>query len=63
VRVYFGAAARVRTRLTATRCPVPGERDDSRTVTQRLHVQPEIPTALDREFGLHGSYALRRPIR
>ena len=57
VRVCLPAAPPVRTRSLATRCPALGEPDDSRTATQRLHVWRRIPTAFDREFGLHGSMA------
>jgi len=63
VRDCFSVARRVRTRLLATRCRALGEPDDSRIATQRLHGGPGIPIALDREFGLHGSYARRRPTR
>jgi hypothetical protein len=63
VRVCFAVAPRVRTRLLAIRCRALGEPDDSRIATQRLDGEPEIPTAFDREFGPHGSYARRRPIR
>jgi hypothetical protein len=51
------------TRLLATRCLALGEPDDSRIAKQRLHGRLGIPTAFDREFGLHGSYARRRPTR
>jgi hypothetical protein len=63
VRDCFSVAPRVRTRLLATRSRALGEPDDSRIAKQRLHGGPGIPTALDREFGLHGSYARRRPTR
>src|SRR5437773_2443502 len=55
VRDCFSVAARVRTRLLATRCRALGEPDDSRIATQRLHGQPGILTAFYREFGLHSS--------
>ena len=63
VRVCFAVAPRVRTRLLARRYRVLGEPDDSRIAKQRLHGGLGIPTAFDREFGLHGSYARRRPTR
>lgn len=63
VKDYFSVAPRVRTRLLATRCRALGEPDDSRIAKQRLHGGLGIPTAFDREFGLHGSYARRRPTR
>ena len=63
VRDYFSVAPRVRTRLLARRYRVLGEPDDSRIAKQRLHGGLGIPTAFDREFGLHGSYARRRPTR
>jgi hypothetical protein len=63
VRDYFSVAPRVRTRLPATRCRALGEPDDSRIAKQRLHGGLGLPTAFDREFGLHGSYARRRPTR
>jgi len=61
VRDYFSVAPRVRTRLPATRCRALGEPDDSRIAIQRLHGGLGILTAFDREFGLLGSYARRRP--
>ena len=63
VRDYFSVAPRVRTRLPATRCRALGEPDDSRIATQQVHGARGIPTAFDREFDLHGSYARRRPTR
>ena len=63
VRDCFSVAPRVRTRLLATRCRALDEPDDSRIATQQVHGGPGIPTAFDREFGLHGSYARRRPTR
>ena len=63
VRDCFSVAPRVRTRLPATRCRVLGEPDDSRIATQQVHGGPGIPTAFDREFGLHDNYARRRPTR
>src|SRR5437867_9854367 len=63
VRDCFSVAARVRTRLLATRCRALGEPDDSRIATQRLHGQPGILTAFYREFGLHSSYVLHHLIR
>ena len=54
---------RVRTRSLATRYRAPGEPDDSRIATHRLHGEPGIVIACDREFGLHGSYVHRHPIR
>ncbi len=53
----------MRTRSLATRYRAPGEPDDSRIATQRLHGEPGIVIACDREFGLHGSYVRHRPIR
>jgi len=61
VRDCFSVAPQVSTRLVATRCRVLGEPADSRIAAQRLHGEPEIGTACDREFGPHGSYARRRP--
>jgi len=63
VRDCFSVAPRVRTRLPATRYRAPDEPGDSRIATQRLHGEPGIVIACDREFGLHGSYVRRRPIR
>jgi hypothetical protein len=63
VRDYFLSLSPVRTRLLATRCQALGEPDDSRIAKQRLHGGLGISTAFDREFGLHGSYARRRPTR
>ena len=63
VRDYFSVAPRVRTKLPVTRCRALGEPDDSRIAKQRLHGGPGIPTAFDREFGLHDNYARRRPTR
>ena len=63
VRDCFSVAPRVRTRLLATRCRALGEPDDSRIATQQGHGRPGILTAFDRDFGLHGSYARRRPTR
>jgi hypothetical protein len=63
VRDCFAVAPRVRTRSLATRYRALGEPDDSRIATQGCRGEPGIPSAFDREFGLHGSYAHRRPIR
>src|SRR5436305_8399431 len=63
VRDCFAVAPRVRTRLLATHYRALGESDDSRISTRQLHGEPEIPSAFGREFGLYGSYFLRRPIR
>ena len=63
VRDCFAVAPRVRTRLLATHYRALGESDDSRISTRQLHGEPEIPSAFGREFGLYGSYVLRRPIR
>jgi hypothetical protein len=63
VRDCFSVVPRVRTRLLATRCRALRGPDDSRIAKQRLHAGPGVPIALDREFGLHGSYARRRPTR
>ena len=63
VRVCFVVAPQVQTRLLATRYRAPGEPDDSRIATHRLHGEPGIVIACDREFGLHGSYVHRHPIR
>ena len=63
VRDCFSLAPQVRTRLLATRCRALGEPGDSRIATQRLHGEPGIVIACDREFGLHGSYVRHRPIR
>jgi hypothetical protein len=63
VRDCFAVAPRARTRLLATRCRVLAELDDSRIAIQRLRGEPGIPTASDREFGLHNSYVRHRPIR
>jgi hypothetical protein len=63
VRDCFSVSPQVRTKLLATRCRALGEPDDSRIAKQRLHGGLGIPTAFDREFGLHDSYARRRPTR
>ena len=63
MRDCFSVVPRVRTRLLATRCRAPGEPDDSRIATQRLHGELGIPIASDREFGLHESYVHCRPVR
>jgi hypothetical protein len=63
VRDFFSVVPRVLTRWLAARCRVLGEPDDSRTATQEVHGEPEIPTAVDRAFGLHDSYVLHRLIR
>ena len=63
MRDCLSVAPRVRTRLPATRCRALGEPDDSRIAKQTLHGGLGIPTAFGREFGLHGSYARRRPTR
>jgi hypothetical protein len=63
VRDCLTVVGLVQTRLLATRCRVLGEPDDSRIATQRLHAEPGILTAFDREFGLPDSYVHRRPIR
>jgi hypothetical protein len=49
--------------LPATLYRALDEPDDSKIAKQRLHGGLGIPTAFDREFGLHGSYARRRPTR
>jgi hypothetical protein len=59
VRDCLTAVGLVQTRLLATRCRVPGEPDDSGIATQRLHAEPGILTAFDREFGLPDSYVRR----
>jgi hypothetical protein len=63
VRDCFAVAPQVRTRLPATRYQALDEPDDSRIAKQRLHGGPGIPTAFDREFGLHDNYVHRRPTR
>jgi len=63
VRDCLTAVGLVQTRLLATRCRVLGEPDDSRIATRRLHAEPGILTAFDREVGLPDSYVRRRPIR
>ena len=63
MRVCFAVAPLVRTRLLARRYRVLCEPDDSRIATQQVHGGPGILTAFDREFGLQGSYARRRPTR
>ena len=52
-----------RTRSLARRCRVPGESDDSKIAVQRFLCGLGIPTALDREFARHDSYARHRPIQ
>ena len=49
--------------IAATRYRALDEPDDSRIAIQRLHGGLGILTAFDREFGLLGSYARRRPTR
>ena len=61
VRDCFSVAPRVRTKLPSTRYRALGEPDDSRIAIRRLHGGLGILTAFDREFGLLGSYACRRP--
>ena len=63
VRDCLTAVGLVQTRLLVTRCRVLGEPDDSRIATRRLHAEPGILTAFDREFDLPDSYVRRRPIR
>ena len=63
VRDCFSVAHRARTRLLATRYRALREPDDSRIAKQQLRTVLGTPTEFDREFGLHGSYARRRPIR
>ena len=63
VRDCLTAVGLVQTRLLATCCRVFGESDDSRIATRRLHSEPGILTAFDREVGLRDSYVRRRPIR
>ena len=63
VRDCSSVASQVLTRLLAIRCRALGEPGDSRIATQRLNAEPEVPSVFGREFGLHGSYVLRGPIR
>ena len=63
VRDCLTAVGLVQTRLLATRCRVRCEPDDSRIATQRLHAEPGILPAFDREFGLPDSNVRRRPVR
>src|SRR5438105_2590421 len=63
VRDCFSVAPQVRTRLLATRRRALGEPDGSRIATQRLHGEPGLPIASDREFALYDSYVHRHPIR
>ncbi len=63
MRDCFSVAPRVPARLLATRYRAPGEPDDSRIAIQRVHDEPGILSAFDRDFGPHDSYVLHRPIR
>jgi hypothetical protein len=63
VRDCFAVARRVRTRLLATRYQALDEPGDSRIAKRGLHGGQGILIAFDRAFGLHGSYARRRPTR
>jgi hypothetical protein len=63
VRVCFGAAPATQTRSLVERCRVPGEFDDSQIAVQQFSYEQAIPTAFDREFGPHDSYAHHRPVR